>query len=283
MPVITRISGVVQLSAPVPAATSTSIIASGPYATLERASRLSAASPVKTLSSCPSSACFPVRGRCPIREPGTRRAPNRPRRAELVGVASDLRSCRSSGHRGRSGCQLSHFMSYLHHALPDSARIERRLQALWDIARGPRGGADRPAFSNAEADAMLLVAGWARESGLEPGVDAIRQPLGASPGRLGSRGQPRLSRRHGPRRRPLRRRLGTVLGLELVHELRLGGPERILICAAEEAHGSAPGRSAPGCSSVRCPRPSTDLVDADGVRPASARAAISTHWVGGAP
>ena len=39
------------------------------------------------------------------------------------------------------------------------------------IALGPGGGADRPAFSAAEAQAMLLVAGWAREAGLEPGID----------------------------------------------------------------------------------------------------------------
>ena len=55
--------------------------------------------------------------------------------------------------------------------MPDADRIAARLQALWEIAHGPGGGADRPAFSAAEAEAMLLVAGWAAELGLEPGVD----------------------------------------------------------------------------------------------------------------
>ena len=55
--------------------------------------------------------------------------------------------------------------------LPDEGRIAERLEALWQIARGPGGGADRPAFSPAEAEAMLLVAGWAREAALEPGLD----------------------------------------------------------------------------------------------------------------
>src|ERR1700734_912990 len=55
--------------------------------------------------------------------------------------------------------------------MPDRERIERRLQALGEIALGPGGGADRPAYSPAEAEAMLLVAGWADDQGLDPGID----------------------------------------------------------------------------------------------------------------
>ena len=54
---------------------------------------------------------------------------------------------------------------------PDPARIAARLDALWAIAHGPGGGANRPAYSLAEAQAMRLVAGWAREAGLEPALD----------------------------------------------------------------------------------------------------------------
>jgi hydantoinase/carbamoylase family amidase len=123
--------------------------------------------------------------------------------------------------------------------LPDADRIAARLDALWEIARGPGGGADRPAYSAAEAQAMLLVAGWAREQGLEPGVDASGN-LWALPqnwaGPLVTAGShvdtvPDGGRYDGA--------LGTVLGLELVDDLRdaaRGGARAgILICAAEEA------------------------------------------------
>ena len=69
--------------------------------------------------------------------------------------------------------------------LPDSARIAERLEALWAIAHGPGGGADRPAFSPAEASAMTLVAGWAAQAGLEPAIDAHGN-LWALPDRTGT-------------------------------------------------------------------------------------------------
>jgi hydantoinase/carbamoylase family amidase len=124
---------------------------------------------------------------------------------------------------------------------PDRERIAERLDALWRIARGPAGGADRPAFSSAEAEAMRLVAGWAREAGLEVGVDPhgnlwALPPDQTSP--LVTAGShvdtvPDGGRYDGA--------LGTVLGLELAG--RLGddqGADRsaaagLLICAAEEA------------------------------------------------
>jgi hydantoinase/carbamoylase family amidase len=118
--------------------------------------------------------------------------------------------------------------------LPDPARIERRLEELWRIAAGPGGGADRPAFSDSEARAMLAVAGWAREAGLEPGLDRHGNlwalPAGGD-GPLVTSGShvdtvPDGGRYDGA--------LGTVLGLEVVGELR-GGAGGLLVCAAEEA------------------------------------------------
>jgi N-carbamoyl-L-amino-acid hydrolase len=123
--------------------------------------------------------------------------------------------------------------------LPDEDRIVARLEALWQIGHGPGGGADRPAFSAAEARAMLLVAGWACEAGLAPGVDPHGN-LWALPadwtGPLVSAGShvdtvPDGGRYDGA--------LGTVLGLELAEALRdgtaAGARPALLICAAEEA------------------------------------------------
>jgi hydantoinase/carbamoylase family amidase len=122
---------------------------------------------------------------------------------------------------------------------PDLERVAQRLETLWQVARGPGGGADRPAFSAAEAEAMLIVAGWAREARLEPGIDRHGN-LWALPrawdGPLVSTGShvdtvPDGGRYDGA--------LGTVLGLELAHELRsaatAGARPALLVCAAEEA------------------------------------------------
>jgi hydantoinase/carbamoylase family amidase len=122
--------------------------------------------------------------------------------------------------------------------LPDAERIATRLDALWEIAHGPGGGADRPAYSAAEAQAMRLVAGWAREAALEPGVDPYGNLWGLPSGWSGpvvTAGShvdtvPDGGRYDGA--------LGTVLGLELAADLdATGGGVRagILICAAEEA------------------------------------------------
>ncbi len=134
--------------------------------------------------------------------------------------------------------------------MADPERIAARLEALWAIARGPGGGANRPAFSTAEAQAMLLVGGWAREAGLEPGIDNFGN-LWALPeswdGPLLSSGSHVDTVADGGRYDGA---LGTVLGLELVEDLA-AGPDAsttdrdatatttaraaLLICAAEEA------------------------------------------------
>jgi N-carbamoyl-L-amino-acid hydrolase len=127
--------------------------------------------------------------------------------------------------------------------LSDPTRIAARLQELWQIAQGPLGGATRPAYSAAEAEAMALVAAWAREAGLHPGLDRHGN-LWALPGDwdgpLVTSGShvdtvPDGGRYDGA--------LGTVLGLELVHELAYELPRgtkaaarpALLVCAAEEA------------------------------------------------
>ncbi|MEO8967297.1 MAG: hydantoinase/carbamoylase family amidase [Solirubrobacteraceae bacterium] len=116
--------------------------------------------------------------------------------------------------------------------MPDPARIAARLDALWEIALGGGGGADRPAFSAAEAEAMRLVAGWAQEAGLEPTLDPFGNlwalPAGFD-GPVVTAGShvdtvPDGGRYDGA--------LGTVLGLELASDLPACG---LLVCVAEEA------------------------------------------------
>ncbi len=115
--------------------------------------------------------------------------------------------------------------------MPDPRRIEARLTALWELHRGPGAGANRPAYSAVEAAGMELVAGWAREAGLEPGIDQSGN-LWAVPAGTGSvvtAGShvdtvPDGGRYDGA--------LGTVLGLELALERPDAG---VLIFAAEEA------------------------------------------------
>ncbi len=119
------------------------------------------------------------------------------------------------------------------HLTPDPARIAARLEQLWTIAQGPGGGADRPAYSSAEAAAMRLVAGWAREAGLEPGLDAFGN-LWALPG--GANAPLVTSGSHVdtvPDGGRYDGGLGTVLGLEVAAEL--GSGAGVLVCAAEEA------------------------------------------------
>src|SRR3954451_14553205 len=115
-------------------------------------------------------------------------------------------------------------------AAVDGARIAAHLDALWDIAQAPGGGADRPAWSPAEAAAMRLVAEWARAAGLEPALDAQGNlwALPAGDGPMATSGSrvdtvPAGGRYDGA--------LGTVLALEAAAALGTG----VLTCAAEEA------------------------------------------------
>ncbi len=164
--------------------------------------------------------------------------------------------------------------------MPDRERIVARLQALWEISHGPGGGADRPAYSAAEAQAMLLVAGWACDHALEPGIDEHGNlwalPRGWS-GSLITSGShvdtvPDGGRYDGA--------LGTALGLELVADLAASGAESpdgaragLLVCAAEEAPRFGAGTM--GSRLLTGKLLSSDLAqltDADGISAADALA-----------
>jgi hydantoinase/carbamoylase family amidase len=159
----------------------------------------------------------------------------------------------------------------------DPERIAARLQTLWEIAHGPGGGADRPAYSAEEARAMQIVAGWAQDHGLEPGIDQHGN-LWALPsdwsGPLISSGShvdtvPDGGRYDGA--------LGSVLGLELVADLEANPARRgraaLLVCAAEEAPrfgaGTVGSRLLTG---TLAPSDLADLTDANGISAAEAQA-----------
>ena len=161
--------------------------------------------------------------------------------------------------------------------MPDGARIAARLDALWEIARGPGGGADRPAFSQAEAEAMRIVAGWAQDAGLDPGLDRHGNLWALPPGWDGplvTSGShvdtvPDGGRYDGA--------LGTVLALELAHELRAGTPggtrPALLVCAAEEAPRFGTGTIGSRCLAGTLTEAAFgELRDAAGVSAAQARA-----------
>jgi hydantoinase/carbamoylase family amidase len=115
---------------------------------------------------------------------------------------------------------------------PDTNRVFERIEKLFARAPGQNGGATRPAFSEAEARAMLLVVGWVREAGLEAAVDPHGNlwclPPGDAPCVTGGSHVdtvPDGGRYDGP--------LGTVLAIEAA--ARVGGNTGVLVCAAEEA------------------------------------------------
>jgi hydantoinase/carbamoylase family amidase len=115
---------------------------------------------------------------------------------------------------------------------PDARRVFARIEQLFAIAAGEGGGVSRPAFSAAEARAMLLVAGWARQAGLKPAADPHGNLWCLPPGDApcvtsGSHLDtvPDGGRYDGA--------LGTVLAVEAVG--RVGGNRGVVVCAAEEA------------------------------------------------
>jgi hydantoinase/carbamoylase family amidase len=163
---------------------------------------------------------------------------------------------------------------------PDPERIAARLEQLWTIAQGPGGGADRPAYSSAEAAAMRLVAGWAREAGLEPALDDFGNlwalgGWGPDSGADSGSGPIVTSGSHVdtvPDGGRYDGALGTVLGLEIATEL--GSGAGLLICAAEEAPRFGAGTM--GSRQMTGTLPLQELAhlhDAAGVSAAQARAA----------
>jgi hydantoinase/carbamoylase family amidase len=154
----------------------------------------------------------------------------------------------------------------------DADRIDARLEALWALAQAPGGGADRPAYSPEEAAAMRLVAGWCADAGLPVALDAHGNlwalPEGDAP--VATSGShvdtvPAGGRFDGA--------LGTVLGLEAA--LALGDDCGVLICAAEEAPRFSAGTIGSRLMTGALPEAALgELVDADGVTAADARAAF---------
>src|SRR3954471_20550289 len=155
-------------------------------------------------------------------------------------------------------------------AAVDGARIAARLHALWGVAQAPGGGADRPAWSPAEAAALRLVAGWARDAGLDPALDAHGNLWALPTGdvRVATSGShvdtvPAGGRYDGA--------LGTVLALEAAIAVGAG----VLTGAAEEAP-----RFGAGTLGSRLLTGALDeaqlesMTDADGVTAAGARAAF---------
>jgi hydantoinase/carbamoylase family amidase len=157
----------------------------------------------------------------------------------------------------------------------DGARIAARLEALWQIARSPGGGADRPAYSAAEAQGMRLVAGWAADAGLEPAVDRHGNLWALPPagGPLVTSGShvdtvPDGGRYDGA--------LGTVLALEAAIALRDGTPRgarvAVLVCAAEEAPRFAAGTvGSRALTGAITERDLETMIDAGGVSALAAR------------
>src|SRR3954453_23576740 len=152
----------------------------------------------------------------------------------------------------------------------DAARIAARLDALWNVAQAPGGGADRPAWSPAEAAAMRLVARGARDAGLEPALDAPGHlwALPAGDGPVATSGShvdtvPAGGRYDGA--------LGTVLALEAAAALGTG----VVTCAAEEAPRFGAGTLGSRLLTGALDDSELDsIVDAGGVTAAGARAAF---------
>jgi hydantoinase/carbamoylase family amidase len=159
----------------------------------------------------------------------------------------------------------------------DGARIATRLDMLWEVARGPGGGADRPAYSAAEARAMRLVAGWARDAGLRPALDRHGNLWALPPGGelLVTSGShvdtvPDGGRYDGA--------LGTVLALEAAHLLRGVRPVGVLVCAAEEAPRFGAGTLGSRLLTGALAEAGLDAIaDAGGTSAAAARAAFLTE------
>src|SRR3954466_6353104 len=114
----------------------------------------------------------------------------------------------------------------------DGARIAARLDALWHVAQAPGGGADRPAWSAAEAAAMRLVAGWAAEADLDAALDDHGNLWALPPG-----DGPIVTSGSHVDTVPAGGRYDGALGTVLAVEGALALPRRVglLICAAEEA------------------------------------------------
>src|SRR4051812_11709941 len=157
----------------------------------------------------------------------------------------------------------------------DEGRIAARLDALWHIAQAPGGGADRPAWSGAEAAAMRLVSSWAAEAGLRAALDRHGNlwALPEGDGAIVTSGShvdtvPAGGRYDGA--------LGTVLALEAAHAL--GDRAGVLVFAAEEAPRFGAGTLGSRLAVGTLDEAALDEIrDAAGVTAAAARASFLTQ------
>lgn len=111
-------------------------------------------------------------------------------------------------------------------------RLWDRLERLGRVGAVDEGGIVRPAYGRAHADAVALVAGWARAAGLEPGLDATGNLIATLPGKEPTLGAVGLGSHldtvpHGGR---FDGALGVVAALEVAQTLREAGvtPRRSL-------------------------------------------------------
>ena len=156
---------------------------------------------------------------------------------------------------------------------PDSARVAARLEALWEIARGPAGGADRPAWSKAEAAAVRLVARWADEAGLQTAID----PYGNFCASPSAHGQTVVSCGSHLDTVPDGGRFDGALGVVLALEAAAALPSRVCVlsCAAEEAPRFGAGTLGSRLLTGGLTEGNlAALADADGVSAAAARNAF---------
>lgn len=122
----------------------------------------------------------------------------------------------------------------------DGALIERRLDALYVIGAEPDGGAFRPLYAPAWAEAVSLVESWLTSAGLQARRDAVGNLWGQVPGAHSGKAVVTGSHidtvRHGGR---LDGALGIVAGLTAVEALlqARGTPKRplevVVICEEE--------------------------------------------------
>ena len=122
---------------------------------------------------------------------------------------------------------------------------------------------------------MRLVAGWAREAGLEPGLDALRQPVGAAPAVRTARWSPRArTSTPSPTAAATTARWGRCWASRVAGRRWAARRRRLLVCAAEEAPRFGAGTMGSRQMVGTLTEDALDhLHDADGVSAADARAA----------
>jgi len=114
----------------------------------------------------------------------------------------------------------------------DGTRLWGRVQRLGQVGRVAAGGIVRPAYGEAHAEAVALVAGWMRDAGLEPGLDETGNLIAVLAGSEPERGAIALGSHLDsvPNGGAFDGALGVLAALEAVQTLREHGvtPRRSL-------------------------------------------------------